>query len=236
MQLPAYCIVEGRRPRGLVSPEPIPGATVLGDYFARAAYFEAASVAAFARLGRQLEAHGAPERLVDACHRARLAELDHARHMSRLARRHGARPPSPRAQPMGARSLVDLALENIVEGFVRETYGAVVAEYRARAAGDPEIREVMNDVARDERRHAELAFDIAVWLQSVIDPVEAAWVENELRHAVVSLAREIDVEVHPELCERVGVPSRLDALAIWSGLSKRVWHGLSELVWNAAAA
>ena len=68
-----------------------------------------------------------------------------------------------------------------------------------------------------------------------IDPVEGAWVENALRHAAHDLAEELDVEVDAQLCEIAGVPSRGDALAIWSGLSKRVWHSMLERVWSAAA-
>jgi hypothetical protein len=59
-------------------------------------------------------------------------------------------------------------------------------------------------------------------------------VENTMRHAVVALVGELDIEVSPELCARAGVPGRQDALAIWSGLSKRVWHGQAELVWSSA--
>ena len=126
-------------------------------------------------------------------------------------------------------------LENIVEGFVRETYGAAVARFRARSANDSQIRRVMEEIAADEYMHAQLAFEVATWLQAAIDPVEGAWVENAMRHAVIALARELDVEVEAELSTVVGIPARRDALAIWSGLSHRVWHGISERVWNAAA-
>jgi hypothetical protein len=61
-------------------------------------------------------------------------------------------------------------------------------------------------------------------------------VENALRHAVVSLAGELDREPDPELVRAVGLPSRLDALWIWRHLSHRVWHGVVERVWTAPAA
>ncbi|HVH41231.1 MAG TPA: ferritin-like domain-containing protein [Labilithrix sp.] len=235
MQLPVYRIVEGRRPAGLVMPEPVPSATVLGDYFAYGAYLQAASAVAFGRLERELGLHGAPDELVDGSRLARFAELRHARSLGRLARLHGAHPVTPKAQTARVRDLVDIALANIVEGFVRTTYGAAVAEHRARVAEDDEIRSVMVEIAPDERVHAQLALDTAVWLQSEIDPVEGALVEDAMRHAVISLARELDVEVDSELRTRAGVPSRAEALAIWSDLSKRVWHGLSECVWTTAA-
>ncbi len=235
MDLPVYRIVEGRRPAGLTVPEPppSPASSVLGEYFAQAAYLEAASALAYARLGRELELHGAPQRLVEGCGRARVAELRHARLLGRLADRFGVRPVTPTAERLPVRSLVDIALVNIVEGFVRTTYGATAAQYRASSAEDGDVRDVMREIARDEFTHAELAFDIAVWLQSEIDPVEGVWVESAMREAVFSLARELDVEVAPELTEVAGVPPRVDALEIWSNLSKRVWHGLADRVWNS---
>lgn len=234
MNLPVYRIVEGRRPQGLVMPESSPTANVLGDYFAHAACLEAASAVAFARLGRELDVYGAPAALLEGCARARRAEVKHARSLGRLAQRHGGRPVPPSAGPAPVRPLVDIALANIVEGFVRTTYGATAAQFRARSAEDPEIRGAMEVIAADELAHAELAFQVATWLQAEIDPVEGVWVEDAMRHAVTALARELDVEVSPELTARAGVPSRLDALALWSALSKRVWHGMSERVWNAA--
>jgi hypothetical protein len=240
MRLSKYCIVEGRRPEGLVLParssSGASGGSLLGEYLAHAAFLDAASAVAFARLGHELALHGAPDRLVNGCERARLAELRHARSLGRLAERHGARPAMPKPRGVGAvRPLVDIALENIVEGFVRGTYGAAAARFRARAATDPELRSAMESIAEDECTHAELAFAIATWLQAEIDPVEGVWVEDALRHAVVALARELDVEVAAELSTSAGVPPRRDALAIWSGLSHRVWHGLSERLWSAAA-
>jgi hypothetical protein len=234
VQSSSYRIVAGRRHEGVLAPESRPGASVLGDYFARAAYLEGESAVAFERLGRELEVHGAPDALVERCARASLDEDRHARLLGKLAEEHGVCHETPPPQSLRIRPLVDIALANIVEGFVRQTYGATVATHRARAAGDFQIRRVMEEIAADESLHAELAFDIAIWLQGAIDPFEAAFVENALRHAVVALADEIDVEVETELSERAGVPSRRKALAIWSGLSKRVWHGMSDCVWRAA--
>jgi hypothetical protein len=226
--------VEGRRPVGLIVPD-LSASTLLGDYLGRAAFLETASALAFARLGRELELHGAPDSLVERCALARVAELRHARGLGRLAERHGVVPPAPVVPRIRVRSLVDIALENIVEGFVRTTYGAAAAQVRARSANENGVRLVMEDIARDELVHAELAFDIALWLQAEIDPVEGVWVEDALRHAAVALAPELDAEVDPELCSFAGVPNRSEALAIWSDLSKTVWHGLSERVWDASS-
>jgi hypothetical protein len=210
-----------------------PGASLVGSYLARAAYLDEASAMAYARLSRELEAHGAPAPLVERCRAARVAKLRHACALGRLAVLRGVRPVSPEARVLPVRPLAEVALENIVEGFVREAYGAAVAAFRARCAADPDVRRVMEEIAKDERAHADLAFDVAVWLQGSLDPVSGAWVENAMRHAVVALAEELNRDPAPELVRAAGVPSRRDALALWSDLSHRVWHGLSERVWTA---
>jgi hypothetical protein len=245
MGLPIYCIVEGRRPVGFIplDLEPKRGPVVeagisstLGEYFAQAAYLEASSAMAFARLGSELDAHEAPRALIDRCGIAQESELKHARSFGLLASELGSEPTRPQMlHGRHVRPLVDIALKNAVEGLVRQMYGATVARFRARTASDPKIQRVMAEVAEDEQENAQLAFDLGIWLQTAIDPIEGVWVENAMRHAAVSLVREIDVEVASELCDRAGVPTRRDALAIWSGLSHRVWHGITERVWNAAA-
>lgn len=233
-----YCIIEGRRPSGLVFRAVHGSSEGLGRYFAEIAYRKAASSVAFAELASELEAHGAPEALIEACERAGVAELRHHRSLTRLALERGARALEDEARALldrGAtstltpRPLIDIALENIVEGFVRQTFGATVAKFRAQNARDPKLRAIMITIARDEERHAELALDLAMWLHSKLDPVEGAWVEDAMQHAARTLVREMDSDdVDPILRSEAGLPSRAASLVIWSGLSKRVWHGLAE--------
>jgi hypothetical protein len=47
------------------------------------------------------------------------------------------------------RSLVELALENIREGCVRETWGAACAVVQSMKATDLEVRRAMRAIARD---------------------------------------------------------------------------------------
>jgi hypothetical protein len=194
-----------------------------------------ASATAYARLARELEAHGAPTELVDRCRVARVAKIRRACGLGRLALESGVRPVSPEARLLPVRPLVDVALENIVEGLVREVYGAAVATVCAERAAAQSVRVVMEGIAEDERGHAALAIDVAVWLQAAIDPIEGAWVEDALRHAVVALAEEVGTDPVPELVHAVGLPSRGNALWLWSYLSHRVWHGLAQRVWTTTS-
>ncbi|NOU33802.1 MAG: hypothetical protein HOO96_38405, partial [Polyangiaceae bacterium] len=106
---------EGRRPAGL-------GGRVLryldelAEYFARAAYLEAASVPAFSFLHEELVLHGAPRALAARALTARADEVRHARLMGWLARRLGVTPEAPAALRRKPRTLLDMAIENAVEG------------------------------------------------------------------------------------------------------------------------
>src|SRR5205823_2406284 len=141
----------------------------LGEHFARVAHLEAASVHAFVRLGRELDAHGAPKRLLDAAARAARDEIRHARVTARIARRFGASPPPARVRQLAVRSLAAVAIENAVEGCVRETFGALVAKWQADHAGDAEVATAMERIARDESDHAALSWAIAGWSAARLD-------------------------------------------------------------------
>ena len=120
-----------------------PVATDVGSYLARMAFFEAASVDAFAHLGGALHEHGAPAALSRSCDRARLDEIRHARMAARLARRHGAEvaaaPPAGTTRRSGS-SLEELAIENAVEGCTRETVDVLLGMFQAEHAPTPGLR------------------------------------------------------------------------------------------------
>jgi hypothetical protein len=115
------CVVDGRRPSGLAPMAPPSARDRAGAWLAKAAWLEAASIFAFVELGRELEDRGAPAALARAALAAANDEIRHTQLMTRLAQRYGAAPPEPVVQPMAARSLEAMAIENAVEGCVRET-------------------------------------------------------------------------------------------------------------------
>ncbi|MEO8214348.1 MAG: ferritin-like domain-containing protein [Myxococcales bacterium] len=139
------------------------GETPLGRFLARAAELEAASVPAFRRVAAELSAHGAPSELVGAARSAMADEARHWRHTRDLARRRGGRPCRQTQPVVPLPSLEEAALDNVVEGCVRETYGAMVATYQAATAADPEVRQLMTHIAHDELAHAALAWRIDAW-------------------------------------------------------------------------
>jgi hypothetical protein len=193
----------GRRTEGVAEPEACGDAGV-GSILAERAYLEAVSVHAFATLERELAAHGAPPALLRDVRRARRDEVRHTAMMTRLARRFEGRPRPFEAGPATpVRGLFAIALENAVEGCVRETYGAVVGLVEARISRDADVRKAMRSIAADECRHAELAWAVAAWVLPRLTAEERDAVERAKQQAVASLGRGGNAGIVRMLAERV---------------------------------
>lgn len=122
------------------------------------ALFEHASIAAFSRLSLSLLAFGAPPDLLVGTHEAALDEIRHAQiSFSRTGHAPIGPGPCPAFANLRAHAtLADLAVETYVDGCIGET----IASLRLRAVG-------MNEMARDEERHAELAWRIVEWALAI---------------------------------------------------------------------
>jgi hypothetical protein len=215
----------GRRPAGLA---PAAGAASreageVACYLAEAAHLEAASVVAFDQLARELSAHGAPEGLVCAARRAAREEERHARAMGRLAERAGARPRPVDVEAAPVRSLEAIAVDNAVEGCVREAFGAVVAMRQAVRARSGEVRGAMRRIAREEAGHAALAWALARWLDEQLDAEGRARVREARGRAVEALAREMDQEPGDRRVAELGLPTAAEARAAIGELRASLW-------------
>jgi hypothetical protein len=138
-------------------------------YWARAGLAEHASVAAFARFSMALMHLGAPPELVVEAHQAALDEVRHAQLCFGLASRYAGSAIGPGPLDVDASLEGELEPERVFEtlfeeGCVGETLAALEAAQAARRAEDPRVREVMETIAADEQRHAELAWRSARWL------------------------------------------------------------------------
>ena len=185
----AAMVVGGRRTEGCHGGEVAAGTSV-GDRLAALSWLEAVSVHAFDRLERELAAHGARPRMLRDARKAKRDEVRHTRMTSRLARRYGGTPRMPDAPaPVGARPLVEIAIENAVEGCVRETYGAVQALVEGRASPDRAVRALMKAIAPDECRHAELAWNVHRWAMPQLTAREQRRVTDAMRAAAQEIAR-----------------------------------------------
>jgi hypothetical protein len=159
----------------------------LADYWMRVAQMEHASIAAFARFTLHLLALGAPPELVVASNRAMADETEHTRLAFALASAFLGREVGPDALPVdGALDGADLGsfvATLLREGCIGETRAAVEAREMLGVTRDPAIRGVLETIARDETRHAELAWRTLAWLLSS-GRVRAAAVRAELDRAI----------------------------------------------------
>ncbi len=129
---------------------------------------EHASVASFARFSIELMSFGAPADLVALAHEAALDEIRHARACFALASAYRGTPVAPTALPVPsaltlATSLAALARAAVEEGVIGETLASLMAAEEASLTEDPVVRGVLEGIASDEARHAELAVRAVVW-------------------------------------------------------------------------
>ncbi len=213
----------GRRPAGFGDDKVCDSADGLGGYFAEMARLEAASVDAFRIMRDELRVKGAPKKLVRAAARAAKDEIRHARATGALARRFGS---SPRATaiPRGApRSIEAMALENAVEGCVRETYGALLATRQAELASDPVVRAAMIRIARDETRHACLSWRVTRWLEIRLDPEAKRNVERAKQAAVRELMTSVATGGAVSFAVDVGLPAPAEASLLLVKMKQALW-------------
>lgn len=213
----------GRRPPGLASNGSVECEAEVGRFFAEAAHLEAASVPAFERLFEELTALGAPADLSVGALQAAIEEIDHTRHTASLARQFGATPRVPEVQERPLRTRFELALDNAVEGCVRESFGALVAQFQAEHANDAKIRSVMVGIAEDETRHAEFSWALHQWLWSGLDEAEREAVRKAQRTAASSLRRELEAAVDPVLVNLAGLPASDRAVALFDAVAPQLW-------------
>lgn len=212
----------GRRPEGLVAAASGGAEVSLAAWLAEAAHLEAASVIAFRRLERELRGLGAPRELLVGARRSRADEIRHAREMAALARRFGGEPAPVEVMREAQRTPFAIALENAVEGCVRETYGALVASYQARKATDPELRSVLERIARDEARHAALAHEVASWLEPRLDAGERAAIAKARDAALSELRAAVLRAPAADVARLAGMPEPRDARVLLDLLEAQV--------------
>jgi hypothetical protein len=133
-----------------------------------AAQAEHASIASFSRVSLQMMALGAPADLLAAVHAAALDEIAHARACFALASSYSGLDEGPGALPVQALAvkaveLDVLARDTFIDACVGETIGTVTARAAAERAVEPAVRDALERIARDEERHAELAWRTAAW-------------------------------------------------------------------------
>lgn len=187
----------GRRPMGLCPPRrdrraaasPLRRRASEARMLAEFAMLEGASVGAFRALGANLERLGAPAELADRARGAAVEEARHARTMTGLARRAGARSRPIRVTDPAPPTLLELAIDNAVEGCVLETFGALLTTHQARVASDRRFREAIAIIAEEETSHAALARDVDAWVRTRLSEAEVAALDAAHQNAWRALGK-----------------------------------------------
>ncbi len=131
---------------------------------------EHASIAAFARFTLHLLAVGAPPDLVSLSQQAIGDETEHARLAFSLASAYAGEAVGPGALAIDGSldgfDVIELVGTLLREGCIGETVAAIEARDALDGVRDAAVRGVLETIARDELRHAELAWRTLGWLVS----------------------------------------------------------------------
>ncbi len=126
------------------------------------------SIAACARFAAQLQASGAPVKLVAAAQRAESNEIAHAELCLAMASAYADHPVTlgvhhASDRPGSLDDPIAIAVHTVRASCVGETVRAALATAAAQAASDSAVRRLLVRVAADETRHAGLAWRYLKW-------------------------------------------------------------------------
>jgi hypothetical protein len=142
---------------------------VLAAHWRKIGLLEHASIASFARHMLELLHLGAPAHLIAEVAPAQADEVTHAELVFGLAARFGDGPVGPGAldvsQTMPRSEVHDIFDGLVLEGCIGETVSAAEAAICTGRCTDPATRSILRQIARDEARHAALAWKTAAWMQ-----------------------------------------------------------------------
>jgi len=216
---------EGRRPLGFDDVSLVLHELGRSEQLDACARLEAYSVWAFDQLAIWLEGEGAPASLVQ---RAKAAAADEARHVDLLVALGAKRPnlaPAPAPDVVPEPSLFELALDNAIEGCVAETWAALLAHHRADHAETAEVREAYAVIARDETRHAQLAWDLHCWYVTALSAEEAHAVHRARAASLVALPEQATrqmLALEPAARRVLGLPTPREAAGLAQDYATRL--------------
>jgi hypothetical protein len=208
----------------------------LAAHWTEIGLYEHASVASFARFILQLLAVGAPAAMVTDAQRALADEVEHARVCFALASLYsgtGVGPgPLPQTNDVGVTGLAAITAAVVREACVGETLSALEVRESAARTTDPGLRRILEGIADDEQRHAELGWRFVHWARAQLDAAGQAMVAEVFAAAIaeaeLQAGRMIGEAGTPELRAHGVVDAPLRAV-VWG-------HGLRAVIKLSALA
>lgn len=196
------CAVEGRSHGNIQKLQRIP--TNFAELYAQAFHAEASSVMAFILLRLELENLGKNQYAIDTnilerCTQASKDEIVHARYFAGLAKQQGCTLPPLQFGDMDAiqnhkRSLLEITIDNAVEGCIFESFSAIKASYQAKHSTNPTFAKIAKAIAEEETQHAILAWDIHTMLMAQLSHTEQRIVKEAQHAAILQLRAQIQRE------------------------------------------
>lgn len=141
----------------------------LGRRWLEAARMEHASVASFAKCTLDLMALGAPRDLIEGAVDAQQDEIRHTAACFSLAAQYfgvsslGPGPLALEGLYSGGVTLESVLIQTIRDGCVNETLAAAEAIWLAQRTQVPHVRQILEDIAKEEAKHAALAWRFVRW-------------------------------------------------------------------------
>ncbi|HEX2881132.1 MAG TPA: ferritin-like domain-containing protein [Polyangiaceae bacterium] len=162
--------------------------SLLGQAWAEVAAMEHASIASFARFVLQLMTMGAPALLIEQSQRALADEIVHARACYGLASAYLGRAVGPDCLSLAGAALDESFEQSVIaavrEGCIGETLAAIEAAELAAHCEEPTTREILRQIAEDEARHAQLAWQFVSWALANGSQELRSAVQQEFERAV----------------------------------------------------
>ena len=123
----------------------------------------------------------------------------------------------------GLRTLESIAIENVTEGIVGETWAALIAFWQAAHVTDPTLRATYTRIAEDELRHAELSIEVDAWARTKLTPAAQKRVEAARTCALAKLAKGVKTALPTALVAELGMPDSAAMQRLFSDARARVW-------------
>lgn len=193
-------------------------------FYSTALELELVSIAAFKIMHLELSAYGAPSSILARIAEAEVVKRQHTSLLRGIVREVGGIDSGIEVsvdRPL--RSLEDIAIENVVEGCVRESFGARVAAVQAERVLDPRHKKVFATIASDELNHAELAWAVHDWIRPYLGAAGATRVEVALLRAIDDLWVDATANYAKELEATAGLPSPTEMRTLLGELEQKLW-------------
>lgn len=222
------CAIPGRW-TSIAGPKPLALAYSIQEEMKRRVKCEAVAVIAFERLAFELKAYQAP---IELLAKIQVAIEDEKRHTSNfssvcLAQNWEIEEDITHIQvsQYPVRSLLELAIENAIEGCVGESFAALENLYQSHFAKNQTIKALHQSIVFDEIAHAELSWQIHDWINQQLPIHEKVLLQEALVQAISGkISINPNCHLPEETKQYLGLPDHHTAKILYNQLNEQLWQ------------